>query len=90
MAQKTKTYYTDKVNEQKSMLINCIKRNVKKFGDPYIYVGETSDASFEIEHNRFVDCLREYCLLDQQGATYGYEDLSADQLAILADYSNNI
>lgn len=90
MAQKSKTYYTDKVKEQKSMLINCIKRNVKKFGAPYISVIKGSSASIEVDFGKYVFCLKTDYFTDQICVDYDYEELTTDELAILADYSNNI
>ncbi len=87
---KSKTHYSDKAIALKEMLINIIKKNVKKLGDPHIYVGEDDEASFEVEHNRYVFCLKEDCFTDHLHDKYQYELLDVEQLGILADFSSNI
>lgn len=87
---KTKTHYIDRVNKFNDLLINVIKSHVKKYGDPHIYLPEDEDVSFEVGHNRYMNCLQENCFLDNLNDQHEYESLNTEQLAILSDYVNNI
>lgn len=90
---KTKTetqHYRDRVAKLNTLLIKEVKSHVGKYGDPHIYLHEDEDASFEFETNLFVYCLQETCFLDNMNHEHEYQQLNTEQLAILADYVNNL
>lgn len=84
------THYIDKVTSLNRQLINVIKRHVKKYGDPHIYLHEDDEVSFEFDTDKFVYCLQETLFLDDYSIAHDYEKLNSDQLAILADYVTNL